>query len=106
MTDTSLETVASAGAGRRPSYASWEDAVAARVVAVDGGHQRWDGTVATGGTPVVALRSQVETVYRLVFRWHHGREPAGQVRPTCAYPRCVAAEHLADRIMRAQGGAA
>ncbi|WP_434593466.1 hypothetical protein [Streptomyces sp. A5-4] len=90
----------------RPSPAtSWEDAFAQRTVAVEGGHVHWSGAIGNRGTPVVAWRSQVETAYRLAFRWHHGREPEGNVRPTCGYPCCVAGGHLADRRLR-EGGAA
>jgi hypothetical protein len=54
---------------------------------------------------MVAWRGQVETAYRLSFRWHYGREPEGNVRPTCDYPCCVAGGHLADRVIR-EGGTA
>lgn len=94
------------GAPAAGPSSSWRDAFDARVVAVDGGHLHWCGaTAGTSGTPVVAFAGQVETAGRLAFRWHHGREPEGNVRPRCGYPRCVAGEHLADRRMREGGGA-
>lgn len=88
------------GVRARPA-ASWEDAFAQHTVAVEGGHLHWTGATSGGsGTPVVAFGGQVDTAYRLAFRWHHGREPEGYVRPTCAYPRCLVGGHLADRAMR------
>jgi hypothetical protein len=93
------------GRGRPAPAASWEDAFKARTVAVEGGHVHWTGTTGARGTPVVGHGGQVETAYRLAFRWHYGREPEGNVRPTCDYPCCVAGGHLADRAMR-EGGAA
>lgn len=86
--------------GRRPSASSWEDAFAQHTVEVEGGHVHWTGATNSRGTPVVAFGGQVETGYRLAFRWHHKREPQGYVRPTCAYSRCLAGGHLADRLMR------
>ncbi|MGW6391125.1 hypothetical protein ACWFR1_11610 [Streptomyces sp. NPDC055103] len=96
---------AAPGRGRRAPAASWEDAFDERTVAVEGGHLHWSGATGHRGTPVVAWRGQVETAYRLAFRWHHGREPEGNVRPSCDYPCCVAGGHLADRVIR-EGGAA
>lgn len=86
--------------GRARSAASWEAAFAERTVAVDGGHLHWSGTTGARGTPVVAYGGQVETAYRLSFRWHHKREPVGNVKPTCSYPCCVAGGHLVDRLIR------
>ncbi|WNI31458.1 hypothetical protein [Streptomyces sp. ITFR-6] len=91
--------------GRSVSAASWQDAFNARTVAMEGGHLHWTGATGHRGTPVVSFRGQVQTGYRLAFRWHHGREPEGNVRPTCDYPCCLAGGHLADRRIR-EGGAA
>ncbi|MFD4315067.1 hypothetical protein [Streptomyces sp. NPDC058548] len=93
---------AAPGSGPTPRLlaSSWEDAFAAYTVALTGGHLHWTGATGQRGTPVVAWRSRVETAYRLAFRWHHKREPVGNVRPSCDYPRCVAGEHLADRVIR------
>ena len=96
---------AAPGRGRRASAASWEDAFAERTVAIEGGHLHWSGATGQRGTPTVGWRGQVETAYRLAFRWHRGREPEGNVRPTCDYPCCVAGGHLADRVLR-EGDAA
>ncbi|BBA98274.1 hypothetical protein RVR_4404 [Actinacidiphila reveromycinica] len=90
--------------GRGEPATSWADAFAARTVAVEGGHLHWTGATGHRGTPVVSFRGQVETGYRLAFRWHHGREPEGNVRPRCDYPGCVAGGHLADRKLREGGG--
>ncbi|MFE0766123.1 hypothetical protein [Streptomyces smyrnaeus] len=84
----------------------WRAAFNERTVAVDGGHLHWTGATGARGTPVLAMNSQVETAYRLAFRWHHGRAPEGNVRPGCSYPSCVAGAHLRDRAMRDQDGGA
>jgi hypothetical protein len=92
------------GAPAAGPASSWRDAFEARAVAVEGGHLHWCGaTTGTSATPVVAFGGQVETAYRLAFRWWHGREPEGNVRPRCGYPHCVAGEHLADKRIR-EGG--
>lgn len=101
----SLPGASAPGRGRPGTAASWEDAFALRTVAVEGGHLHWTGATGHRGTPVLAWRGQVETGYRLAFRWHHGREPEGNVRPTCDYPCCVAGGHLADRLIRDGGEA-
>ncbi|MFJ2206028.1 hypothetical protein [Streptomyces microflavus] len=87
--------------GRRPAVgSSWQDAFDSHIVEVEGGHLQWTGATTVDGTPVVAFDSQVETGYRLAFRWHHEREPVGPVRPTCGYGGCLTGEHLADRQLR------
>ncbi|WP_381792841.1 hypothetical protein [Streptomyces niveus] len=93
--------------GRRLSIAaSWSDAFDRGTVVVQGGHLHWSGaTTGTSRTPVVAYGGQVETGYRVAFRWHYGRDPVGNVRPTCDYPCCLAGGHLADRVLR-EGGPA
>lgn len=90
--------------GRRPAAATAEAAYTALAVAVDGGHRRWTGATHPTGTPVLYLRTQAMTVYRLAFRIEHGREPEGNVRPTCGYPFCVAGDHLEDRRLRQAHG--
>lgn len=89
--------------GRRWSPSSWTEAFEAQTVEITGGHLHWTVATAGRGTPMAACGGQVETVYRLAFRWWHGREPDGRVRPTCDYPCCVAGAHLADRVLR-EGG--
>ncbi|MGW2951599.1 hypothetical protein [Streptomyces eurythermus] len=66
-------------------------------VPLTGGHRRWKGRYDQFGVPVA---SRLLTAYRLAFRVHHGREPVGRVEGTCRYKRCVAGEHLTDRILR------
>jgi hypothetical protein len=91
--------------GRPPAGQTdaWRALFDERVIAVDGGHLHWTGATGARGTPVVACGGQVETAYRLSFRWHYGREPVGNVRPRCGYPACLAGAHLADRLLR-EGG--
>ncbi|WP_432001547.1 hypothetical protein [Streptomyces sioyaensis] len=89
-----------------PQEEVWRAAFAERTVDVEGDHLHWTGSTGRTGTPVLALNSQVETAYRVSFRWHYGREPEGNVRPACGYPGCVAGAHLKDRVLRASGGVA
>ncbi|MYR58870.1 hypothetical protein GTY54_22390 [Streptomyces sp. SID625] len=66
-------------------------------VPLTGGHRCWRGRYDEAGVPYA---NRVLTAYRLAFRVHYGREPVGRVQGTCRYKRCVAGEHLDDRIMR------
>ncbi|MGW9299391.1 hypothetical protein ACWHA3_01005 [Streptomyces cyaneofuscatus] len=66
-----------------------------------GGHLRWTGHVDNGVPKLVRNRTKL-SAYRVAFRMAHGREPVGQVRPGCGYPRCVAGDHMEDRPMREQ----
>lgn len=102
-----LDAAAAGPASGRPrAFVSWEEAYEAQTVAVEGGHLHWTGaTSGASGTPTVAVGGQVQTVYRIAFRWYRGREPEGYVRPSCSYPCCVFGGHLADRRMREGGGA-
>lgn len=88
---------------RARCFTSWGEAFTEQAVQVEGGHVQWTGATVGRGTPVVSYGGQVETAYRIAFRWHFGREPVGNVRPRCDYPACVAGAHLADRRLR-QGG--
>ncbi|MGC4947792.1 hypothetical protein ACLQ2N_16545 [Streptomyces sp. DT224] len=95
-----LRVTQEAAPAPRPVATSWEDAFALHTVEVAGGHLHWTGATGKAGTPVIAFRGQVDTAYRMAFRWHNLREPEGNVRPRCDYPFCVAGGHLADRVMR------
>lgn len=86
--------------GRRRSAQTWEEAFAARVVAVDDGHAEWTGTLSKYGTPVLHLGLETQTAYRYAFRVHHGREPKGKTSPACGRAHCVAGGHLEDRVLR------
>ncbi|MFF4726425.1 hypothetical protein ACFY3M_13940 [Streptomyces mirabilis] len=66
-------------------------------VPLTGGHRRWRGRFDESGVPYA---NRMLTAYRLAFRVHHGRDPVGRVQGTCRYKRCVAGEHLNDRIIR------
>lgn len=72
-----------------------ERALAERTRAVEDGH-----VVATGTSGQITLHRRVYTVAQLAFLIRHGRHADGHVRPACGREGCVAAEHLADRIMR------
>ncbi|CAL9608955.1 hypothetical protein SUDANB1_05585 [Streptomyces sp. enrichment culture] len=87
--------------GRKPSDESWEDALAARILATGDGHAHWTGNChPDNGTPILHHRSRKTTAARAVFEQHYGRPPVGNVQQTCDYPHCVKGEHLADRAMR------
>ncbi|MFE2967512.1 hypothetical protein ACFXKC_28340 [Streptomyces sp. NPDC059340] len=95
-----------APSGRRAQHASVEDAFLARVTALDEGHARWPGKTSRDGVPLVLHRRQRESVYRVAFRVHYGRNPEGLVRPGCGMPGCVAGAHLEDRVVRERTAAA
>ncbi|MFE4329699.1 helix-turn-helix domain-containing protein [Streptomyces sp. NPDC056831] len=86
--------------GRRRAVESWEEAFAARTVAVEGGHLEWTGPLPGHGTPLLRLGTVSETAYRYAFRVHHGRDAEGKTGPVCGFPRCVAGGHLEDRVIR------
>ncbi|MBT2492328.1 helix-turn-helix domain-containing protein [Streptomyces sp. ISL-96] len=86
--------------GRRRSCETWEEAFAARTVAVENGHLQWTGPLSEHGTPLLRLGLEAETAYRYAFRIHHGRDAEGKTTPSCGYPRCVAGGHLEDRVIR------
>ncbi|MEU0275970.1 helix-turn-helix domain-containing protein [Streptomyces sp. NPDC006307] len=86
--------------GRQRSCETWAEALAARTLAVDGGHLQWTGPTNDHGTPVLRLGLEAQTAYRYAFRIHHGREAQGKTNPVCGYPRCVAGGHLEDRVIR------
>lgn len=70
------------------------------------GHARWAGTWA-GRMPQIQHpgprgRGRKESALRVAFRWRHGREPEGRVKPGCGDRTCVASGHLTDRIIREQ----
>lgn len=71
----------------------------ARTVRVRCGHRRWRGRTTADGAP---MAGRTESVYRIAFRLHHGRQPEGQVRHTadCRLKHCVEGAHLTDRIIR------
>lgn len=76
------------------------DRIAAHTQLVDGGHALWTGITTQSGTPVLKYRGTNRSVYQLVFIARYGREPVGNVRTACGYPRCLAPDHVEDRPMR------
>lgn len=87
-------------AGRRVRREVVEAAYLAHVEDVDGGHQRWTGTVTRDGAPMVTTRFGQESAHRVAFRMATGRPPVGYVRVSCTFPHCVARGHQADRRLR------
>lgn len=72
------------------------DAYLARTEQDDNGHVRWLGR------RTISVRGRVLTSAQLAFEVGYGRQPQGQVKPTCGRELCAAAEHLADAQMRRQ----
>ncbi|GHI91306.1 hypothetical protein [Streptomyces olivaceus] len=68
------------------------------------GHARWTGAWA-GRMPQIqhpGRYGRKESALRVAFRWRHGREPEGRVKPGCGDRACVASGHLTDRTVREQ----
>lgn len=78
----------------------------ARSRPVEGGHRRWHGPRATGGTPILFVGPERYTVSRAAFLLAQEREPVGYVKSTCRLDWCVALDHQADRRMRDEAKAA
>lgn len=87
-------------AGCRTRREVLEAAYLAHVEDVDGGHQRWTGTVTRDGVPMVTTRFGQVSAHRVAFQLETGRPPVGNVRVSCTYPHCVARGHQADRRLR------
>jgi hypothetical protein len=87
--------------GKRPTAKTLEHVFWERSRPVDGGHREWAAQFAASGTPVLSWHGQHVTAGRVAFTMATGREPEGQVRPTCTFAHCVAPAHQADRAMRA-----
>jgi hypothetical protein len=79
-----------------------EQAWAAFVQPVTGGHMRWTGSVREKTCPVLKHAGTDYTARRIAFEIGHGRTPVGRVLPGCDYPGCVAPQHTTDQPMRAQ----
>jgi hypothetical protein len=86
--------------GRRRAVETWQEAFLAHTVAVEDGHVEWTGPLSEHGTPLLRLGTETQTVYRYAFRVRHGRDAEGRTGPVCGYPRCVAGDHLEDRVLR------
>lgn len=81
----------------RPEPTVWTlERVAEQATPLLGGHLVWEGRLGRTGTPML---SRTESVNRVVFRLHHGREPLGRVYGTCRRKRCVAGAHLRDDLL-------
>ncbi|WP_406168953.1 hypothetical protein [Streptomyces sp. NBC_00996] len=84
----------------RPQNQAADDVYRAGTEPVEGGHLRWTGAHTSSGVPLIRSHSKQETVYRIAFRLHYGRDPEGNATPGCGMPGCVAGAHLADRLLR------
>lgn len=74
------------------------DIFAAKARPIADGHVEW----ATDALhPVIQVGGRQVVVARYAFSVGHGRDPEGILHRTCGYSRCVAWEHLADRVIRA-----
>ncbi|MFE9127021.1 hypothetical protein ACFYOF_16650 [Streptomyces sp. NPDC007148] len=88
--------------GRRPRYATVEDAFRAHIESVEGNHVRWTGQHSGDGAPALKYCARTVSPYRIAFRMRYGREPVGRAAPGCDMPKCVAGDHLEDQPMRAR----
>jgi hypothetical protein len=86
--------------GKRPTVHTLEQVFLERSRPVAGGHRQWTRQTAASGTPVLSWNGLHITAGRVAFKMAKGREPEGQVRPTCTFPHCVEPGHQADRLMR------
>jgi hypothetical protein len=84
-------------------YATAEQKWLAHVRPVDGGHLEWTGSRSgRSDTPVMKFHEKSAAPSGIAFRWAHGREPVGQVRPECDFPHCQAPAHVEDEPGRQQ----
>ncbi|WP_399087980.1 hypothetical protein ACGH2B_12385 [Streptomyces sp. BBFR2] len=82
-------------------------AFAARTRATEGGHRQWTaGSLTAHGVGRFQHRGTAYTAARAAFVLRTGRQPVGQVRPTCGIPHCCAPEHVDDRATRQRDRAA
>jgi WhiB family redox-sensing transcriptional regulator len=71
------------------------NAYLANTIQHDGGHVVWRGRKTS-----YTVAGRVFTPAQLAFEIRYSRQPQGHVKATCGEPYCVAAEHLADSLMR------
>jgi len=86
--------------GRPLLHATLEDAYRALAIPTGDGHMRWPRERG-GQSPMAKVGGRIESVYRIAFRVHHGREAKGTAEPTCGRAQCVAGAHIEDAVMRA-----
>ncbi|MFG2976250.1 WhiB family transcriptional regulator [Streptomyces sp. NPDC048331] len=63
----------------------------------EGGHVEWQSNAVN---PAVSINGRTKLVARFAFELGHGREPVGPVTRACGYDRCIAWQHLTDRVVR------
>lgn len=85
--------------GIKPA-ATPEDLFWRRVKPADGGHFEWDGYRTNDGTPSLRHGGRLLSANRIAFRIKHQREPEGYALPGCGHDRCVAPNHMDDRVIR------
>lgn len=71
------------------------DSYLRRTEALDDGHVLW-----TANTPYITFQGRKYTSMQLAWAVSTNREPEGLIRAVCGLAGCVAAEHLADQVMR------
>lgn len=84
--------------GIKPA-ATTEDLFWRRVKPTDDDHMEWTGPT-QGGTPILRHGGRIHTAYRIAYRIANGRDPEGNVYPSCVREHCVKPGHHADRIDR------
>lgn len=76
-----------------------EEAFAKYTRPVHGGHLQWAGPV-KNRVPFFRHQGRHYYVRRVSFHWQYGRDPVGNVTPSCRVKGCVAGRCLQDRPMR------
>ncbi|MFD4788279.1 hypothetical protein ACFWN1_14710 [Streptomyces sp. NPDC058459] len=84
-------------AAAAPEDLFWE-----RVKRIDDGHMKWTGYRGKTGAPGLRYNGCFYTAARVAFRIAQGRDPEGYTLPVCGHDGCVAPDHQADRIIRAE----
>lgn len=90
----------------RKSYPTLAEAFHAHTEPVNGGHLRWTGNRAAGGTPRVMHAGHTYSAYRIAFLLRTGREPVGKALPGCDFDGCVAPVCMTDQRQRERDRAA
>lgn len=75
-------------------------AFAARTRPVEGGHRIWAAGVNSHGVGRFQHAGTPYTARQAAFILRTGRQPIGQVRPSCDVPQCVDPDHVDDRPTR------
>jgi Zn ribbon nucleic-acid-binding protein len=85
---------------RARAVSTIEDEFWRRAVTTDDDHMEWSGVRDRDSYPLLRHASRQHSAFRIAFRIAKGREPEGQVWPSCGRDRCVKPGHHTDRADR------